>query len=102
MTEAELQAHMKSGVRNGSCGRNPARRIVCADGFHMSVQASDGHYCEPRNDDGPYTRVEVGFPSEYDLLLDAYRGEDGDTDVYGYVPVPIVLEVIRRHGGVKL
>lgn len=57
------------------------RRIVCADGFSLSVQASWAHYCldadgrRPSGIDGdpadrnsgssmPYTAVEVGFPSE--------------------------------------
>ena len=38
-------------------------RIVCADGFSLSVQASNGHYCTPRSNYGPYSRVEVGYPS---------------------------------------
>ena len=43
--------------------------VVCADGFEMSVQASRGHYCSPREDVGPYTTVEIGFPNRRDELL---------------------------------
>ena len=40
------------------------KRIECADGFSMSVQASRFNYCEPRVDDAKaYTEVEVGFPT---------------------------------------
>ena len=48
------------------------KRILCADGFNMSVQASETSYCEPRNDRGPYKEVEIGFPSEREDLLMKY------------------------------
>lgn len=38
-------------------------RIVCKDGFTVSVQTSDTHYCRPRTIYGPYSKVEVGYPS---------------------------------------
>lgn len=54
--------------------------ITCADGFRLSVIAGSGAYCSPRpafssmylpnihevpsTYPGPYTHVEVGFPSE--------------------------------------
>ena len=37
-------------------------RIVCADGFSMSVQAHGGSYCTPRQAEGPHTHMEGGFP----------------------------------------
>ena len=81
-------------------------KIVCADGFTMSVQASDFHYCDPRSDYGPYTTAEVGFPSEKDPELEKFA-EDPDAliesgavqTVYGYVPVEVIMDVIERHGG---
>ena len=87
--------------------------VECRDGFRMSVQASRSHYCEPQDDAGPYTAVEVGFPSEYEPLLRDYvdgspsyieeipLDETGSwTDnVYSWVPVSVVLEVIEKHGG---
>ena len=33
---------------------------ICADGFKMSIQASDEHYCQ-KTDDGSYASVESGF-----------------------------------------
>ena len=48
-------------------------RIFCNDGFSLSVQASRDHYSIPRNNEGPYTHVEVGFPSESDALLTPFR-----------------------------
>ena len=80
---------------------NAAPRIVCADGFSMSVQAGEAIYCTPRNSDGPWTAVEVGFPSaKADLLMPYAEEPDKPTDtVYGYVPVSVVAQVIIDHGG---
>ena len=77
------------------------KRIECKDGFSMSVQASVGCYCDPRDDIGPYNSVECGFPSEYEELIIAYaeaRHEPTKT-VYGWVPVGVVTNVIAKHGG---
>jgi len=67
----------------------------------MSVQANRTKYCNPRNDEGPYTSVEVGFPSEKDPMLLPFA-EDPSTPtetVYGWVDSAVVLEVIESHGG---
>lgn len=73
--------------------------IKCADGFTMSVQASRTHYCTPRNDVGPYTAVEVGFPSKHENRLAPYG--DNNSDVFAWVPVDVLDEIIRAHGGLK-
>ena len=75
--------------------------VKCADGFTMSVQASKGSYCSPRNDSGPYDSVEVGFPSSYDYYLHEYAEDPGKpTDtVYGWVPADTVMMCIDAHGG---
>ena len=45
--------------------RKPTRpQIRCYDNFRMSVQASRAHCCTPRDDHGPYSAVEVRYPSE--------------------------------------
>lgn len=75
--------------------------IVCADGFRVSVQASQSNYCEPRDDTGPYTHIEAGFPSDYDFYLNEYA-EDPDRPsqtVYGWVPVHVIRMCIDAHGG---
>ena len=75
--------------------------IKCADGFSMSVQASRGSYCSPRDDSGPYDSVEVGFPSSFDVYLHEYAEDpDKPTDtVYGWVPADTVIMCIDAHGG---
>ena len=78
-------------------------KVHCADGFSMSVQANFGSYCKPRNNEGPYSEVEVGYPSKADPMLLPYMemgGNDNPTDtVYPYVPVEVVEQVIQIHGG---
>ena len=106
-------------------------RILCEDGFSVSVQASEYTYCEPRytqwkeqdkwhvlngnyfeyNEEPrkmlkdcftPYESVELGFPSEEDELIMEYADDEDYTDtVYGYVPVEIVEKLIDKHGGMK-
>lgn len=76
-------------------------KIVCADGFSVSVQANEGAYCEPREDEGPWIEVECGYPSEEEPLLMKYaENKNRPTDtVYGWVPVGVVLRVVKNHGG---
>ncbi len=76
-------------------------QVVCEDGFSMSVQASRTHYCTPRDDVGPYTHVEVGFPSSYDFYLSRYAEDPGEPTgtVYGWVPADTIIMCIDAHGG---
>lgn len=84
--------------------RKLAPAITCADGFTMSVQVSDSHYCSPRIIDAEYySTVEVGYPSRPEELLMPFA-EDASyptNTVYGYVDVDIVDAVIKKHGGIK-
>ena len=84
-------------------GETRNKRVVCADGFEMSVQAHQSAYCSPRIDNAEkYTSVEVGFPSEEEPVLTDFAEEpDNPTGtVYGYVPVQIVTLVLAKHGGI--
>ena len=75
--------------------------VVCADGFKISVQAREQSYCTPRDDVGPYTHVECGFPSEADALLIPYAEDPSEPTgtVYGWVPTSVVSLLIAKHGG---
>jgi hypothetical protein len=109
--------------------------VVCTDGFKVSVVAGANMYCTPRpssvtlsdanavDEDypGPYTEVEVGYPSERpepwacthnaneygycprpaDARSWQCYSDDGDTHetVFGYVPVQMVRDLIALHGG---
>lgn len=85
----------------GECPR-PTKRVECSDGFSISVQANEYTYCEPRINKGwPYTKVELGFPSELDPLIEDFSECPGELEtVYGYVPIEIVNELIDKHGGI--
>ena len=76
--------------------------ITCDDGYNVSIQASEGHYCTPRKDNADYTAVELGFPSvAYDLLTPYAEDSSKPTDtVYGWVPVDVVAQLIVKHGGI--
>jgi len=84
-------------------GATRNKRVICADGFEMSVQAHHTAYCTPRVDNAmSYTSVEIGFPSERESMLMEFADEpDIPTEtVYGYVPVQTVTNVLAKHGGI--
>lgn len=76
--------------------------IECSDGLILSVQASNTHYCQPRENNGPYSTVEIGFPSDVipEIMEWAESPEKPTDTVYGYVPVEVVDAVIAAHGGI--
>lgn len=80
-----------------------AKRITCADGFSLSVQAKHGAYCSPRNNIGPWWEVEVGFPSaKPEIIMQYAEDPDSPTEtVYGYVPIELVEQLIDEHGGLS-
>lgn len=107
--------------------------IECVDGFRLSVLAGGGTYCTPRpvfcschfdlgfeplepglfwphevvhDYPGPYTHVEVGFPSEIPEPWTqweqwAEKESDPTDSVYGQVPMEAVAALIALHGGEK-
>ena len=87
-------------------------KIVCSDGFEMSVQVGSSLYSTPKKVAKRYSAVEIGFPSEHEPLIEEYAEtsykEDGEditdyTDtVYPYVPVRIVDKVLKKHGGIDI
>lgn len=83
------------------------RRVVCADGFSISIQANEGAYCRPRRnlaDIASYSEFELGFPSERDALIMSYA-ESPDVPegtVYAYVPRVVVEKLLQRHGGIMM
>jgi len=77
-------------------------KVVCADGFSMSVQANEFAYCSPRiSNAASYSEVEVGYPStEEPDLMDWVESPERPTDtVYAWVPSEVVRAVIEKHGG---
>lgn len=96
--------------------------ITCADGLRLSVIAGPGAYCTPKPElipsipaseragtvdptcGGPYTHVEVGFPSDRPEPWGEWEAYAEDPDeptntVYPFVPIELVQELINTHGG---
>lgn len=97
----KLNAHLATPVNEltkGYSHKPLAEHLQCADGTTLSVQASETHYCTPRDNFGPYTEVEVWCVTG--------AGPDGvtefdysDGDPSGYVPIEQVALLIDNHGG---
>lgn len=91
---------------------NVNRRIVCADGFKVSVQASSWHYANDRegapywrdgvNDDAevfwPYVTFEVGAVTADPKPKKVWREYDS-AGVWAWVPRQVVADLLDRHGG---
>ncbi len=80
-------------------------RTVCPDGFSVSIQANQFAYCLPRRDKGPYTHVELGYPTHNppDYLMEYCEDDENPTNtVYGYVPIELVERWLKEHGLEKM
>jgi hypothetical protein len=80
--------------------------IYCVDGTSLSVQASRKHSCVPKNNEGPYTAVEVGFPSvKPPESWRTFTKQDFDVKacdtVYHFLPLELVGQFIDAHGGIR-
>lgn len=78
-------------------------RVICNDGFSISIQANQFTYCKPRNILEKWTCMELGYPNEKEDLIIQYAEDQTrflDT-VYPYVPMQVIASVINKHGGLK-
>lgn len=50
---------------SGNGGYRLLKKIVCKDGFSISVQASGCHYCSPQKVAPTYDLVECGYPTHH-------------------------------------
>ena len=102
LSEDPLMKHMLPSSR--------LPKIICSDGFTMSVQVGSSLYSTPKKVAKRYSAVEIGFPSEDEPLIEKYAESYYDPDVdfkytetvYPYVPVRIVDKVLKKHGGIDL
>lgn len=79
-------------------GKCPRARI---GDLTLSIQVSGTHYCTPRDNVGPWSTVEVGFPDRKIRELMPYAEDaDGDpkNEAYGYVPITLLNKVLGRFG----
>ena len=78
------------------------------DGTCLSIQASTVHYCSPRDDEGPYSAVEVGYINDGhgntvtppETWREYADGEKFPSGVYGYIPIALVQSFCDDHGGI--
>jgi hypothetical protein len=98
-------------------------RIVCKDGFSVSLQINNANYCESdkgyRELGSDWISAEFGFPSENDEDMFQYCEkwgsptwtEDGEeipfsedgfdiTDSVGRIPLDVMQKVVDKHGGI--
>ena len=99
LNEDPLMRHMMTSTR--------LPHIVCTDGFTMSVQVGYSLYSEPKKVAKRYSKVEIGYPSEHEPLLEKYvesfyTEPDYIDSIYPYVPVKIVDKVLKKHGGIDM
>lgn len=73
----------------------------------ISIQASEYHYCYPKNDKGPYSQVEVAVfdklgnmvrEGKPDMLEEWLDDHNSSKPVYAYVPVGRVIELLKDDG----
>lgn len=96
------QEHLNNSIVESVSGFINRDWVKCKDGFEVSVQASRSHYCIPRDGNGVYTHVEMGFPSDYmgDEFQQYAEEPDRPTDtVYSCVPIEMIDRLIESHGG---
>ena len=99
LNEDPLMWHMMTSTR--------LPHIVCTDGFTMSVQVGYSLYSEPKKVAKRYSKVEIGYPSERESLLEEYVESfyvtpDFTDSIYPYVPVKVVDKVLKKHGGIDM
>lgn len=93
-------------------GRTINRRVVCADDYKVSVQASSMHYAKDSDPSGeaaywrgldpnviyPFVTFEIGNPTsdpEPSEVWDVYDA----SGVWAWVPRQIVADLLDAHGG---
>lgn len=86
--ERFLQIHLSFRPRGSG-------RIYLDSGYNISLVANEYTYCYPRSNYGPWTHVEVGFPSDNDPLITDIM----DEGIGSYIPIEIIIQLIIKHGG---
>ena len=103
--------HSRDSLMNHMLTSTRLPKIVCVDGFEMSVQVGFSLYSTPKKVAKRYSAVEIGFPSDHEPLIEEYAeftpfNEEENPDytdtVYPYVPVKVVNQVLKKHGGIDL
>ena len=100
--------HGKYNKHDPSISHQMTRQLELANGVILSIQASWGHYCSPREnsptgDYDYYDTFEIGFPSSQLSEEFTEYAEDPDNltgTVYAWVPKGLIQSYITSVGGV--
>jgi len=78
-------------------------RVYFNNGGGISMQASHYHNCVPKDDEGPYESIELGYPDEMvKIPEEMYTFEEQGSDgLYNFVPASVVVKLIELNDGVK-
>ena len=74
------------------------KRLPLKCGGNVSIQASEGHYCNPRNNEGPYDEWEM-MPKNCPHEAMAVIADYFDGDIAAYVPTKVVDAFVKACGG---
>ena len=83
---------------------NLRSRVFFRNGSSISMQASNKHNCIPKDDEGPYKSIELGFPQGGIKLpedFDNFRQDDMSSNIFSFVPASEVVKIIEMNNGVK-
>jgi hypothetical protein len=86
-----LRKEKVSLMNNRICVKTPS-------GLVLSIVTGEYAYCEPRDDDGPHTAVEVGVLVGNDRVPQSWLPfrESEDSYVYPWLPVRLLAVVFRE------
>lgn len=79
--------------------------VKCQSGLQFDIIADRSHACRPRNDEGPYTLLELFIkPSNMPKLPAAHREAlnqyyDKLWGTFRYVPVELIEQIVDENGG---
>lgn len=96
-----MQADLKKIIEDMGSGMILRPRAACLDGFDFSAQANSFAYCLPRTRNGPWTHVELGYPSSQRDELLPYADDPGNPtqSIYPKTPVHTVALLVLASGG---
>ena len=83
------------------------KRVYFTNGGSVSMQASSEHNSVPKDNDGPYHSIEIGYPSKETSLPEGLMEfiNPGSTNefeaIYSFVPADLVRKLITANEGVK-
>lgn len=102
MNNAELQLHLSSN--------KVSEPITLNNGVTLSIQASEGHFCSPRSDAGPWISAELGLtrpdfekslPIFKQLGIERFCKDDSDFWVAGWISIQKILDFIKLSNEVE-